>query len=266
MTRAVLVGAAGRMGGEIIREMAGIDEIDLVGALEAPGHPDLGRGIFHLNGLDPEGPALVDAFDKVDSPFDVIVDFALPSALEEVLSVASDRGAALVIGSTGHSREQESSIREVAKRVPCVHAPNMSVGVNILFYLVGKAAKIAGEEFDIEVVETHHRFKQDAPSGTALRIARTAARARGLEPQQVLCCGRRGTGPREAREIGIHSIRGGDEVGEHRVIFDSMGERFEISHRARSRAIYARGAVSAALWVVGRSPGLYDMRDVLGLR
>ncbi|MFC1888573.1 4-hydroxy-tetrahydrodipicolinate reductase [Thermodesulfobacteriota bacterium] len=266
MIKAVMTGASGRMGREIIREIFASEGITLAAAVEAGGHPCVGESAFRQAGIDAEGPPIGDNLDRVEGPFDVIIDFSLPSALEGILEAAEKNGSALIIGSTGHGKEQLERIHDVSARVSCVYAPNMSVGVNILFHLVREASRVMGEGFDVEVVETHHRLKKDAPSGTALKIAEIAASSRGLDPEAISRFGRRGqTGQRPAEEIGIHSIRGGDEVGEHIVMFDTVGERISISHRSRSRATFARGAVMAARWASGKPPGLYGMNDVLGL-
>lgn len=266
MINVAMTGASGRVGREIIRTIFESEGVRLTGAVEAPGHACVGAPAFRQAGVDAEGPRIEDSFDRVEESFDVIIDFSDPSVLERILEAAVKSRSALVIGSTGHGKDNLERIHAVSAEVPCVHAPNMSVGVNILFHLVREASRVMGEEFDIEVVETHHRLKKDAPSGTALKIAEIAASSRGLDPAAVSRFGRKGlTGPRPEKEIGIHSVRGGDEVGEHVVLFDTVGERISIAHRSRSRATFARGAIMAARWVTGKPPGLYGMEDVLGL-
>ena len=213
--------------------------------------------------------AAVDAGDPLPgnlSGCDVIVDFSTPSATAGLLQLAAAHRKAIVIGTTGHAPGEKRRLLEMAGLVPCVWAGNFSVGVNLLFGLTQRAARILDESYDAEVVEMHHRFKKDAPSGTAARLLEIILQERGLTAD-ALRHGRNGiTGERSPREVGIHSLRGGDVVGDHTVIFAAMGERLELTHKASDRAIFARGAVRAAQWVVTRPPGVYDMQDVLGLR
>jgi len=235
--RIALVGAAGRMGQAIIG-IAESESVDIIARI------DLGDKI-----------ALADA--------DVLIDFSSASAAEAVCDAAMKSSTALVIGTTGHSAKEKQAIETAAQKIPVVFASNFSVGVNALFALTEQAAKILGDDFDLEIVEIHHRLKKDAPSGTAKTLAEILQRVRNTEK---LRHGREGMiGEREKSEIGIHSVRGGDVVGDHTVIFAGLGERVELTHRASSRETFARGALRAAQWVIGKSPGLYDMRDVLGL-
>ena len=185
MMKVVTTGASGRVGREIIREIFASEGITLTAAVEAVGHPCVGEPAFRQAGIDAEGPEIEDNIDHVEGPFDVIIDFSLPAALEGVLAAAERIGSGLVIGSTGHGKEQLKGIHAVAAKVPCVHAPNMSVGVNILFHLVREASRVMGEDFDVEIVETHHRLKKDAPSGTALKIAEVVASSRDLNPAAI---------------------------------------------------------------------------------
>lgn len=196
---------------------------------------------------------------------DAIVDFSSPAATRRLLELAIQHHKPIVIGTTGHEPEAGRELRALAPRVPCVWTGNFSVGVNVLFALARRAARALGPGYDAEIVEMHHRLKQDAPSGTAARLLEILREERRLGPDAARH-GRHGiTGQRSADEIGVHALRGGDVVGDHTVIFAGAGERIELSHRASDRAIFAQGAVRAALWVVGRPPGLYDMQDVLGL-
>ena len=198
---------------------------------------------------------------------DVFLDFSVPVALGEHLAAARAAGRPILIGTTGLDAEQQRSIDEAAARIAVIHAPNTSVGVNLLAHLVHDAAARLGVDWDIEIVEMHHRMKADAPSGTALLLGRAAAEARGAELEGVAERGRDGmTGPREAGRIGFAALRGGSVAGDHQVIFAGEGERIELGHRAESRAIFARGAIAAARWLVGKPPGRYTMADVLGLR
>jgi 4-hydroxy-tetrahydrodipicolinate reductase len=197
---------------------------------------------------------------------DVIVDFSTPAATAGLLQAAVESRKPIVIGTTGHSAAEKQRLLAVAGQVPCVWAGNFSVGVNLLFFLTQRAAHILDAAYDAEVVEMHHRFKKDAPSGTASRLLEIILQERKLT-SEALRHGRNGiTGERSAREVGIHSLRGGDVVGDHTVIFAALGERLELTHKASDRAIFARGALRAARWVVSQPAGVYDMQDVLGLR
>jgi 4-hydroxy-tetrahydrodipicolinate reductase len=219
-----------------------------------------GMGITVAAAAD-QGDDLSGAIGAVD----VIVDFSTSKATRALLEAATSAGKPLVIGTTGHSPEEKAALLKIAGRVPCVWAGNFSVGVNLLFALTRKAARVLGEDFDAEVLEMHHRMKIDAPSGTAARLTEIILEERKLD-QNALRHGREGiTGERERAEVGVHSLRGGDVVGDHTVVFAGMGERIELTHRASDRAVFAQGALRAAQWVVARKPGVYDMQDVLGL-
>lgn len=199
------------------------------------------------------------------SQCDVIIDFSSPKATESLLKLAKAHNKAIVIGTTGHSAEEKKNLLPLASQVPCVWAGNFSVGVNLLFALTRQASRILGSDYDCEVVEMHHRFKKDAPSGTAARLLEIILEERKLNASS-LRHGREGiTGERTNSEVGIHALRGGDVVGDHTVLFAALGERLELTHKASDRAIFARGAVRAAQWVAGRKAGVYDMQDVLGL-
>jgi 4-hydroxy-tetrahydrodipicolinate reductase len=197
---------------------------------------------------------------------DAVIDFSHPNASGELGRVCRDAKKPVVIGTTGHSPQERASIEALAKSVPVVLSPNFSVGVNALFWLTRKAAELLGKDFDLEVSEMHHRLKKDAPSGTAKKLAEILCEARGLDYAKNVRHGREGlVGERAANEIGVHSIRGGDVVGDHTVTFAGAGERLELTHKAASRETFALGALRAANWVVGKPPGLYSMQDVLGL-
>jgi len=215
---------------------------------------------------------IVAATDAGDDPAphisrsDVVVDFSSHHATRALLELAIAHKKPVVIGTTGHAAADKSQLLKLAAQVPCVWAGNFSVGVNLLFALTRRATAILGSDYDTEVVEMHHRFKKDAPSGTAARLLEIILEERKLEAS-ALRHGRSGiTGERQASEVGVHALRGGDVVGDHTVIFAALGERFELSHKASDRAIFARGALRAAHWVVGQKPGVYDMQDVLGLK
>lgn len=197
---------------------------------------------------------------------DVVIDFSFHNATAEVAQLCAERGKALVIGTTGHSEAESAAIKEATKRVPTVWASNYSTGVNALFWLTRKAAEILGPDFDLEVVEMHHRLKKDAPSGTAATLAEILGEVRGLQLKEALRHGREGiVGERTKKEIGMHSMRGGDVVGDHTVVYANVGERLELTHKASSRDTFANGALRAAGWVVKQKAGLYSMQDVLGL-
>ncbi len=233
----------------------------------------MGRAISACAQREPERYHIFAALSRHDAAAEAVaggevaVDFSSASALETILRDCCGAGKPLVIGTTGHTAAQRALISEAARETPIVFAANFSVGVNTLFWLTRQAARILGPDFDLEIVEVHHRLKKDAPSGTARRLAEILAEARGLDYDADARHGREGiVGARGAREIGIHAVRGGDVVGEHTVLFADVGERVELTHRASSRETFALGALRAAAWLRGRPPGLYDMEDVLGLR
>lgn len=255
MTRVAIIGAAGRMGRELCRATLETDGIALAGGTVEPGSPDLGSDLGVLCGKEGAGVAATEAPPE---GADVLVEFTTPGATVGHLSYNLPH----VIGTTGLSGEQISSVEEASRAVPIVLAPNMSVGVNLLHGVVRElAAKLEG--YDLEVVEAHHRNKRDAPSGTALLLARSAAEGRGRELEEVAVYGREGLSPREPGEIGIHALRGGAVVGEHRLVFYSDGEEIEVVHRALSRRTFADGALRAAKFAATAGPGLYGMADVL---
>jgi len=263
MIHVVVSGAAGRMGRALVRLIREADDLELVGALEAPGHPCLGSDAGILAGAGECGIRIAADLPKT---FDVLVDFSLPEGAVERVAACAERGTAAVIGTTGFSDEQRKRIAAASKRCAVVLSPNMSVGVNVLFHAAADLARTLGPEYDIEIVEAHHRFKKDAPSGTALKLAEEIAEATGRDPAKSAVHGRGpGQPPRREGEIGIHAIRAGDIVGEHIVYYSGLGERLELKHVAHTRDTFARGALRAVRWVADRGPGLYSMADVLGL-
>jgi 4-hydroxy-tetrahydrodipicolinate reductase len=262
----VVAGAAGRMGNRIVACLAGQSDLRLVAALEAPGHTAIGRDAGELAGIGKAGVSVgADAAAEI-SRDRVLIEFSVPEASLTHLRLVSQSGARAVIGTTGFTAAQRAEIGELAKRAAIVLSPNMSVATNVAFKLLATMAKALGDEYDIEITEIHHRFKKDAPSGTALRMAEVVAEALGRDLDQVAVYGRQGLpGERTRPEIGILSLRSGDVVGEHTVSFGTLGERLELVHRAHNRDTYARGALRAARFVAARAPGLYSMADVLGL-
>ncbi len=260
----IIAGAAGRMGRTLVALAAADPALELVAGLEAPGHRELGADLGRLAGVADLGIPLTAELPAERFAGGVIVEFTSPEASLRHLREAGERGLAVVLGTTGFTAEEQREIDEAAKRVACVQAPNMSLGVTVLLDLVAEAARWLGPGFDIEVSETHHRRKKDAPSGTALALARAAVDGRGGRFEDWAVYGRQGmVGERPAEQIGVLALRGGDVVGDHTVHFFGTGERVELTHRAQSREAFAAGALRAAAWVSGRPPGRYSMRDVL---
>ncbi len=267
MVKIAVCGAAGRMGGRIIVAINEAEGVELSGALERPGHPMLGMDAGMLAGTGSLGVAISDDLNAVIAGCDVLIDFTTPKVSLKNLEACALQKKAIVIGSTGFTSEERALARELARDIPCVLAPNMSVGVNVCFKVLADIAKILGDDFDVEIVEAHHKLKKDAPSGTAVRMGEVVAEALGRDYNKVANFHREGIcGERTREEIGMQTIRGGDIVGEHTVYFIGMGERIELTHRAHTRDMFSRGSVRAAKWVVTQKPGLYDMQDVLGLR
>lgn len=261
-----IAGAAGRMGQMLIRRIAATEGCTLAGALEGPTSNALGRDAGEVAGVGPKGVKIVADAAAALGAAQVAIDFTVPAATVAHAAIAADRGVAMVIGTTGLDPAQTASIHAAAQKVPIMWAANMALGVNILIALVEKTAAMLDPSYDIEIFEMHHRHKIDAPSGTALALGHSAAAGRKVELEKVWRRSRDGhTGARPTGEIGFAALRGGEEVGVHTVMFASAGERLELSHRAFSREGYALGAVTAALWLNGRKPGLYGMKDVLGL-
>src|ERR687888_611686 len=259
----VVAGAAGRMGTRVVACLQGAPGLRLAGALEAPTHPALGRDAGEVAGVGRLGVAVGGDPAAVVTPDRVLVEFSVPEASVEHLRLVARNGARAVIGTTGFTAAQRAEIGDLAKRVAILVSPNMSVAVNVAFSLLGTMAKALGDEYDVEITETHHRFKKDAPSGTALRMAEIVAAALGRDLDRVAVYGRQGLpGERTRAEIAVLSLRSGDVVGDHTVSFGSLGERLELTHRAHSRDTFARGALRAVRFVAGRPPGLYSMQDV----
>ena len=257
--RACVVAACGRMGEAVRRAIADEADIELAAAFEAPGHPALGTELA-------PGVVLGDDPKAALAGCDVAIDFSVPEATLAGLRAAADAGVAYVTGTTGFSDAASAELVTFADRVPVIHAPNFSTAVNVLAWLTREAARLLGDGFDAELVELHHSAKRDAPSGTALRLAEAVAEGRGVSLRDHLILERAGEiGPRPAGAIGVQTLRGGDNPGEHVINFIGAGERIELAHRSFTRDHFARGAVSAAKWLVGREPGLYGIEDVLEL-
>ena len=267
MANVMVAGAAGRMGQRIIHMIHQNPETTLTGAFERPDHPSVGQDAGLVAGIGDLGVKIADAMQKSADHADVLIDFTAPQSTLQNIRAAVDTGLAIVIGTTGISGELLSEVESLAKKIQCVLAPNMSVGVNVMFKIAGEMARILGGDYDMEILEVHHRLKKDAPSGTAMRLAQILADASNRDLERVGVYERKGMiGERTDDEIGIQTWRAGDITGEHTVMFGGIGERLELTHRAHNRDNFARGAVRAALWVIKQPKGLYDMQDVLGLK
>jgi 4-hydroxy-tetrahydrodipicolinate reductase len=267
MVRVAIAGAAGRMGRILLDACNRADGVRCAAASEHASSPFVGADAGEVAGIGRLGVSVATDLAPLADQFDVLIDFTRPVATLDHLALCLDAGKAMVIGTTGFSAEQKARIGHAAARIPIVFAPNMSVGVNLCFKLLELAARVLGDGVDVEIVEAHHRHKVDAPSGTALAMGQVVATALGRDLERCAVYGRQGvTGERDRATIGFATVRAGDIVGEHTVLFADVGERVEITHRASSRMTFANGAVRAAAWLAGREPGLFDMRDVLGLR
>jgi len=260
-------GAAGRMGRRIIALAHERPDVEVVGALEYPGHGLLGKDAGEVAGIGAIGVPINSDTNKVLDETDVLVDFSSPSVSVSNIKAACERKKAIVVGTTGFSDDQKREIEALGAKTRCLVAPNMSPGVNLLFRLVAEVARTLGDDYDVEIIEAHHNLKKDAPSGTALKLAEEIAHALNRDVSKVGIYGRKGlVGQRTSEEIGVMAVRAGDIVGEHTVMFVTNGERLELIHRAHSRDALARGAVQAAVWLMSQPEGLYDMQDVLGLK
>jgi 4-hydroxy-tetrahydrodipicolinate reductase len=265
--RLVIAGAGGRMGRTLIQAVAATKGVTLAGAVEPPGSAVIGRDAGELAGLGPNGIKVTSDVAPLLRDADGLIEFTIPAASVALAELAASAGVVHVMGTTGHSAQEEAIVAKAASRAPIVKSGNMSLGVNLLAALVKRVAQTLGEDFDIEILEMHHNKKIDAPSGTALMFGRAAAEGRAINLAERAARGRDGmTGARRAGDIGFASLRGGTVVGDHSVIFAGPAERIELTHRAEDRIIFARGALRAALWARGKAPGLYSMADVLGVK
>jgi 4-hydroxy-tetrahydrodipicolinate reductase len=259
----IIVGAAGRMGRRIISLCIDAGRFEIIAAVEKKDHPEIGKDAGILAGA---GALNI----KLDSTYpagaDIVIDFSTPVA-EQTVDYCIENKAALVLGTTGLSADQQEMIKAASQKIPLIYGTNMSVGMNVLFSLVGKTASMLDEDYDVEVIEQHHRFKKDAPSGSALTLAENICKATGRNFPGCLEHGRSGKDAlRKKGDIGVHAVRAGDITGKHDVIFSTLGETVTLSHIAHSRDTFARGAIRAAQWLLGKKPGLYSMFDVLGLK
>lgn len=267
MTRVAIHGAGGRMGHALIQAAVLHPKLTLTAAIERPDTAFIGEDAGRIAGLGANGVIIVDSVAAVLDQFDVLIDFTRPEPALAAIDQCAQQGKKLVIGTTGFDAAGKQQIQAAAASTGIVFAPNMSVAVNVCFKLLAIAAGILGEDVDVEIIEAHHRKKVDAPSGTALRMGEVVAQALGRDLKTDAVYGRQGhTGERDPKQIGFSTIRGGDIVGDHTVMFAGIGERLEITHKSNSRMTYASGAMRAAHWLANQANGLYDMQDVLGLR
>lgn len=267
MVKTIVIGGAGKMGSRIINLIATTDGIELVGAVEQKGHPLVGKDVGEHVGLGTTGVVIDDDLAACIDKGDVVIDFTHHDAVVGHLEIAAEHKKAVVIGTTGLTAEETEQVKELAKTTKVVQAPNMSVGVNVMFKILDYVSGILGDDFDVEIVEAHHNLKKDAPSGTAVKMAQIIAERLGRNLENDAVYERKGMiGARTKKEIGLQTVRAGDIVGEHTVIFGGIGERLEFIHRAHSRDNFAKGAIRAAKWIVNQGNGFYDMQDVLGLR
>jgi len=267
MINVIVSGVGGRMGSMIAKLVCEQEDMKLVGAVEQSSYGGIGDNVGEKIGYKKIVLPIVDNLKGVIESGTVLIEFTTPKATIDHLEIAASKNKAMVIGTTGLDESQVDKIRELSNSIPIVLAPNMSIGVNLLFKLVGDVARVLGDDFEVEVIEVHHHHKKDAPSGTALKLGKIIADSLNRDFNQVAVYGRQGqVGERKKEEIGILAIRTGDVVGEHTVIFGSEGERIELTHRAHSRLTFAQGAIKAARFVAKATPGLYDMQDVLKIK
>lgn len=266
MIKTTIIGASGRMGRSIASILVDDDSVEITGALEVSGHPDIGKSLGDIVGNEKIATVINEDFDEACDNSDILIDFTAPESTLMNLKYAYENGKSMVIGTTGFSHSEQAELEKLAEKIPCVISPNMSIGVNILFELSKKVASLIGDSYDIEIVEAHHRNKVDAPSGTAIGIAKSVAQGLKVKLDDAARYERYGKiGERKKGEIGIQTIRGGDVVGDHTVMFLGDGERLELTHKASNRDNFSKGVLLAVKWLPGKPPGIYSMKDVLGL-
>ncbi len=267
MTRIAVIGAAGRMGKVLVQAAHEAEGVSLGAAIVSPSSSLLGADAGELAGIGKVGVALKSSLAEAADDFDVLIDFTNPELTLKNMAECARLGKQIVIGTTGLNAQQKAELASYADKMGTVFAPNMSVGVNLLLDILHRAASVLQEGYDVEIIETHHRHKVDAPSGTAIRLGEVVADAMGRDLKECAVYGREGIiGPRTANEIGFETVRAGDVVGDHTVLFATEGERIEITHKASSRMTFAKGAVRACAWLSDKDHGVYDMQDVLGLK
>jgi 4-hydroxy-tetrahydrodipicolinate reductase len=260
----IVVGAAGRMGKRILSLAVEAGQFDIVGAVDRPDHADIGKDAGLVASAGPMNVKLDSAYP---AGADVAIDFSQPAAADKTIDYCLEGGVALVLGTTGLTEKQREKIKTASAKIPVIYGTNMSVGMNVLFSLVGKLARMLGDEYDTEIIEQHHRFKKDAPSGSAIVLAENICKATGKKFPNCLIHGRSGKDAlRQKGTIGVHAVRGGDITGIHSVVFSTLGETVTLNHTAHSRDTFAIGALRAAQWLVGKKPGLYSMADMLCIK
>ncbi|WP_111494359.1 4-hydroxy-tetrahydrodipicolinate reductase [Marinobacter bohaiensis] len=265
--KVAIIGAAGRMGKVLIEAVDEADGLELGAAIVDPASSLVGADAGEVAGIGRNGVALASSLADVRDAFDLLVDFTFPDLTLDNARFCNEHGKTMVIGTTGMTEAERAELAQAADAIPVVFAPNMSVGVNVVLNLLRTAAQALGDDYDVEIIEAHHRHKKDSPSGTAVRMGEVVADALGRDLKECAVYGREGfVGERPRHEIGFETIRGGDVVGDHTVLFAGIGERVEVTHKASSRMTFAKGAVRAAQWLQDRPAGLYDMQDVLGLK
>src|SRR5665648_356634 len=264
MIKVIVCGGCGKVGSKVAQLIYQNKNMTLTGIIESPSYPGIGKDWGMSLGLGETGIFIKDDLEEIIQNADQIIEFTNPQVSLEHLEIVSKYKKAMIIGSTGFSGEEITKMKNLSRNIPFLFSPNMSLGVNLLFKLAAETAAALGDDYDIEIVEAHHRFKKDAPSGTAKKLAQEIAKAKGVSLDKVAFYGREGmTGERKRGEIGIHSIRGGDIAGEHTVVFTALGERLELTHKAHSRDTFAYGTIQAIKFMKGKPPGFYEMKDVL---
>lgn len=264
MIKTIILGAAGKMGRRVVSCARNYPDIKIIGGIEQPGNSFIGKDLGETAGIGNAGALIVDSLDSIIGKADVCIDFSYHTCTIAALPTVIEHKKAFVICTTGFDESETAKIKEASKIIPVLLSPNMSVGVNLLFDIVGEVASKLGDDYDIEIIEAHHNKKKDAPSGTAAKLADIAAKSRGRDINKDGIYGRKGmVGERKTGEIGVHAVRAGDIVGEHTVVFAGPGERIELIHRAHTRDTFANGALRAALFIANRKPGFYSMKDVL---
>lgn len=264
MLKIAVNGVCGRMGARIAALVFEDSQLKLVAALERHGHPSLDKDVGTIAGC---GETNIKVTSTLNTQADVLIDFSSPESTVAIAEVCAKKNIGLIVGTTGLNPQQLERIKSFSTQIPCLISPNMSVGVNVMFNLAAQMAQMLGKEFDIEIIETHHRFKKDSPSGTALKLAENICEATGRKLDKDVIYGRHGiTGERPANQIGMHAVRSGDVIGDHTVVFGSLGERIEITHKAHTRDTFVRGAIRAAKFVAQKPPGMYSMSDVLSIQ
>ncbi len=266
MIKVIVCGGCGKMGSKVARLIYQNENMKLAGIIESPSYPDKGKDWGVSAGLDKTGIIITDNLEEMIQGADQVVEFTNPKVSLQHLEIVSKYKKAMIMGTTGFSSEEIEKIKKLARGIPFLLSPNMSLGVNLLFKLVAQVAAVLGDDYDVEIIETHHRFKKDAPSGTAKKLAQEIARVKGVNLSNTAIYGREGLiGERKRGEIGIHSIRSGDITGEHTVIFTTLGERLELTHKAHSRDTFAYGTIQAIKFLKDKSAGFYEMKDVLNI-